>query len=444
MSEQTIHSAGDVSLSEIILYNTSSGIVWNITPQVSLINIYESMNDTFIQGDITLIDNQNLTNLFPLTGNELVAFSFKTPGAKDEFAYDKVYAVIEMDEQVNNNRTSVYTLHLISPEAVLDRNIRLSQKYSGSADQVVREVLKSYEYVPIKDSTGTVEFKTKANIEETNNNVCFVSNWWSPVRCIRYIADRALNKNDNPSYVFFENRNGFHFVSLHSMFDFYNEHGPYNTFVLDNSSVNAVEGQHSTSVPNIVEDYSKIISPVRHLSSYKYFDRLQSGFYGSEVVSLDLFSAQYVHQSFSGLENNSRLNKYSSRSDVNYGSTSGLMRCVPKMSYVHNDLEDGTNLKQVMMRSNILSRLSYSGKLVIEVHGRSDYSIGQVVNVKIPKKQQITKDDQSVWDELVSGNYLVYEIKHTIVVGNKINHTCVMNLCKDSYNVDTGNPLLNR
>ena len=436
MSNNSVVLAGDVAVSDIILYNAVTGVMLNITPQVTMFNIYESMNNIFIQGDMLLIDNQMLTNIFPLTGNEFVKIKFKTPFIEDSESYDKTFAVYEMGEKIKHNYNGTYQLKLISPEALIDKNTRLSKKFSGNSGEVVFDLLQYYNHIYTNKENEQLTHRVPPIIENTSNNVTFVSNWWSPLKCIQYIASRALNQDGIPSYIFFENQNRFSFVSLDSISRHAKDHGPYMHFVSDFSSTKAAENILSTSYQDVESEYSKIISPVRVFPNYNVFERLHDGFYGSEVVGLDLSCAQYLHYATDGINNITRLNKYDVMTDIGPGSSTGSMRYIPRMSYTHDYVSDISNTKQWSLRANVLAKLKHGTKLAIEVNGRSDYSIGQVVNVKIPKDQQM-KPDSNVWDDVLSGNYLVHELKHTIVLGNRCKHTCVMNLCKDSYTIDT-------
>ena len=75
-------------------------------------------------------------------------------------------------------------------------------------------------------------------------------------------------------------------------------------------------------------------------------------------------------------------------------------------------------------------------KVNIEVLGRTDYTVGQVVELYIPKATQITKEDPDPRDMILSGNYLVSAISHVI---NRENHTCNIELIKNSVLVNLSN-----
>jgi hypothetical protein len=92
-----------------------------------------------------------------------------------------------------------------------------------------------------------------------------------------------------------------------------------------------------------------------------------------------------------------------------------------------DNADDNTNTEFIQKRKSILGFSKYH-KIIIEVGGRSDYTVGYPVDVMIPKNASINSTDD-VKDSLLSGKYLISEINHTI---NGASYTCTMSLIKDS------------
>jgi hypothetical protein len=74
-------------------------------------------------------------------------------------------------------------------------------------------------------------------------------------------------------------------------------------------------------------------------------------------------------------------------------------------------------------------------KVQIEVAGRTDYTVGMIVDLNIPKISQITKEDADTRDLIISGKYLVSAMTHYI---SRSQHTCKMELVKNSLIFDLG------
>jgi len=80
-------------------------------------------------------------------------------------------------------------------------------------------------------------------------------------------------------------------------------------------------------------------------------------------------------------------------------------------------------------------RQAEATKIQIVVPGRTDYTVGQKVRVKLNKFNPIEGADspEDTVDNMFSGNYLISGINHFI---NREKHQCHMELMKDSFIVD--------
>ena len=83
---------GQYNLTDVVLVsyrslrgdNTAEKI--GIDTMVAELNIYESIYNKTLSGDLLIIDSQNVVGKLPLTGNERLEFKFFTPSSP--FGYD--------------------------------------------------------------------------------------------------------------------------------------------------------------------------------------------------------------------------------------------------------------------------------------------------------------------------------------------------------------------
>ncbi len=418
--KQKISVAGDVSIEDVTLV-TSAGFAQTITPQVIAIEIYEDLFSPFITGKLTLSDSQELTNLLPLVGEEIVRLKVVTPSLPDEQTYSGEFYIYKMDDRMKSaEREVVYVLYFISKEAIVDMNKKLSKAYSGKVSDIAKTLC--------TDVHG-LESKKSVNIEETSNNTKFISNFWSPVKCLQYICETAVNANDSPSYVFFENKYGLNFVSLESL---YVGSPIKQRFIWDNftRSVQTIGG----SVRDIEKDYQRVLD-LSNPTPFNYMDSLRSGMYGSEIIYYDLLTKQYVHTGYSpDFKSGKHLNPYPLWSDNLAARPKAVL--IHEHKYYNNfdGFDDVTNTRYVQKRKSLMAQAE-AYKVTINVFGRTDYSAGQRVYLESPKNAQIKKSDTKgdYEDKILSGTYLVSAVCHLIT---RENHTCVMELIKDSYLVN--------
>lgn len=417
--ESALSFAGDVIVDHVTIY-TSKGQGQNVTSQVLGIELYEDVFSPFISGKILFNDAQDLTNFFPLVGEEVVQIVFRTPALSDKFAYSGEYYIYKIDNRYRlSEREVVFAVHFISKEAIVDLNKKTSRTYSGPVSDIVTKIL--------KESDG-LETGKPITVEDTPNTTKFISNFWSPIRSLNYLAESAVNQNGSPSYVFFENKNGFNFFSLESL---YHLNPVYQTFVWDNYSSDISIGG---SDRNILKDYQRVID-LRTPEMFDYMDRVSSGFYGSQMVHYDITTKKVTHTGYTPKwEDDKHLNEYPLWSDSAVSRSRAVLVHEHKYLNNFNGFGDVTNTKTLQRRLHLMAAARQS-MVELTVFGRSDYSAGQKISLNVPMNAQLkeTLPAQEFQDDILSGTYLVTACCH-LVMRNR--HECVIEAVKDSYIVD--------
>lgn len=417
-STDKVSFAGDVKVEDVTVI-TLQGTSQVITAQVVGIEIYEDLFSPFITGKIYVRDSQELTNLLPLVGEEIVKLKIRTPSLEDKDGYNQEYFINKIDDRFNTSeRELVYVIHFISKEAIVDLNKQISKAYSGKISDIAKTL--------ISDFYG-LESTKPANIEETKNSTMFVSNFWSPAQCIQYICEQAINANNSPTYLFFENKYGLNFVSLETL---YTGTPIKQRFVLDKYSRDI--SKQGTATSDITRDYQTIIE-IATPQTFDYIDRLKSGFYGSEMITFDLLTKQYVHIGHvPDFGSSQHLNAHALISDKAPSRTKSHMLFRPKTYNSFSNYDDVTNTKIIQRRKSLLAQAE-GYNINITVFGRTDYSVGQRVYLDVPINTQIKAKDTDWQDKLMSGNYLIGALVHFITAES---HKCTMQLIKDSFIID--------
>lgn len=423
-STDKISIAGDVRIEDVTIIS-SQGLAQNIQPQIVGIEIYEDIFSTFITGKLFVRDSQDLQNFLPLIGEETLRLRVITPSLPDDQAYIGEYAIYKMDNKgKTSQREVVYCLHFISKDAIVDLNKNISRAYGGKVSDIVKTL--------IENKYG-LESKKKANIEETKNVTKFVSNWWSPVQSIQYACDTAINQNDSPSYVFFENKFGLNFVSLETLFS----GSPIKQRFISDNYTREVSDASGAASRDIEKDYQRILDLDASMG-FDYMERLRSGMFGSELITFDVLTKQYVHVGYNATEDfkkSKHANEYPLWSDNVPARQKAVIIYGSKYYNNFEDFDDVTNTRSIQKRKSLLAQAE-GHKVNITVFGRTDYSAGQRIYLSVPKATQIKKTDDPE-DKILSGNYLIGAICHLITTES---HQCTMELIKDSYMVNLNDP----
>lgn len=131
----TLESAGITSV---------SNKTFDITNLVLEFAIYESINNPYMLGTITVSDsNDNLIGNLPIQGQERVSIRVTTETFSDK-VYEFDMSVSGVEARTSEGRNQIYTLNLISFEAFQNEGIRIGKTLEGSADKIVEKILKEH------------------------------------------------------------------------------------------------------------------------------------------------------------------------------------------------------------------------------------------------------------------------------------------------------------
>lgn len=416
-----IRFAGDVSIENVSVV-TSKGNTQNITNQVIKIEIYEDLFSPFTTGLITVKDSFDFVNALPFIGEEFLNIKMFTPGIEVEHYIDQQYYIYKVSNRIiTGDRTVVYQLHIISKEAIVDANKKVSKPHEGLISDIIKDIYTNKEY--------GLETKKPVFVEPTANTTKFISNYWSPVKSLNYATGNAVSKTGAANYVFYENRKGFNFTSLDYLYskDYYQE------FLYDNYTRD-VEVDRTRI--NLDREYKRILEidvPILH----DYIQRAQSGMFSSAIATNDIFTKKYhfkLYDMLQDFDKTTHLNEFPPATTSIVKSPSSMVINMPKEYGVFNGYTDVSNARSIQRRLSQLAS-AQNNKINITVPGRTDYTVGQKVKLILNKIEPISVKDSNddILDKVLSGYYIVSAINHSV---DREKHECVMELIKDTYIVD--------
>jgi hypothetical protein len=315
-------------------------------------------------------------------------------------------------------------LNFISAEALVDTNKKISKVFSGKISDIVRTF--------VVDKIDGLESKKKFNVENTRNTIKYVSPYWGPIQNLTFLSDNSISENQSPSFLFYENRDGFNFKSLESLY----KTKSFQQFVMDKYSRDSFpQGGNSL---NILEDYKRV-GEIDFIESYDYMDRLSGGMYTSKLISYDSTKKTYTVKNFDikkKFKNQIHLNPNPLFSDKAVGRSNAKHILFPRAFETFTSFGDTTNARILQERISFL-KMAEAQKVNISVPGRCVYTVGQIADLTLYKKQPMKKSDrhEDLIDDVNSGRYLVAAINHQISVDG---HTCYIEFIKDSMKKKVG------
>jgi hypothetical protein len=422
MSVSSLKFPGDVNI-EIATVRSANGYTQDIRGQIAQIEIFEDMFAPFTSGTIVLTDTLDLINFFPFIGEEYLLLKISTPSFNDaNRIISGEFYLYKMDQRVMlNDKNQGYALHFISKEAVIDLNFKISRSFEGVCSDIAQKLV---------NSPDGLRSDKPLRFEQASNKIRFVSNFWSPAACLNYLAKVAVSDKSNSTYLFFENRSGFNFVTLNELF----KAEVFQNFIFDNKTREYTPQGSNNQNPD--EGFKRITS-LRIEKSFDYIKRTMSGLYASKMITHDFVSKKYAVKNYNLLndfKNHEHLNEYPIASSRVPVASNAMQLHEQKHFAVYTDYSDITNTKYAQQRISLMGQAE-AFKLQIVVPGRTDYTVGMKVNVVTYKTQPANKQENTddLIDKVHSGNYLIAAINHVI---DKEKHECHMELIKDSMIID--------
>ena len=418
--QSNLRFAGDVSLEEVALH-TLNGQSANITAQVISAEVYEDLFSPFMTVSIVVRESVDYINVFPFIGEEYVKLKISTPNI-DKPIEGKFYIYKITDRQYTKDREVMYTIKGISEEYLYDVNKKLSQTFKGNCGEIALNLFQK---------AGLNTAKT-AFIEKTSNKTAFTAAFWSPTKCLSFLSTNAMNESTSPTYLLYENRHGFNFRSIDELL----KSTTYHKFIKDNFSRSTINDNSAEATKEPQEDFKRIMElDIPVLTDY--MEDISSGRLKSRIISHDLVTKQYHIRDYSVKKDTEHpptlLNENPAYSQYASSNSMSTMIIMPRHFSNFTNFADVTNYNTIQKRMSFFQSLQ-KYKVTIQVLGRTDYTVGQVMELQIPKATQITKEQKdSPYDEILSGRYLLSAISHIIT---KEGHTCNMELIKNSIIMD--------
>lgn len=415
---EKLNQPGKVIFSECEIIRNNSGL--NIIPQVDEIIIYEDLYSPYISGVVKVRDTLDLPNAFGKFALDVLKLKIYTPEIGAESYIDQFFVIYKISEKTAvKDRTQTYLLHFVSIEMVEDISLNLSKKLSGSGSDILTTLFGTY-----------FKTKKKLNFDKASNNISYVSNFWSGSKNISYVLDQSIGPNNSPTFVFYENRDGFNFKTIESLIS--SDNKVFQKF--NSTNYSGTTGEAGTvNASHVVRDlgieYSNI-NGIRIDTSFDIFKDYLDGSLISKLYSNDPITKQIRWGTFSRSTLTARMNRESFYSD----DTLSLFRpIVGKIDrgYGTFGINEFSNYANVQRR-NAVVRMLQASKIEIDVYGRTDYTVGIKVDVNLNRLKLIEQSDSAsdVIDKHFSGNYIITAISHQITRDG--GHKCTLELSKES------------
>jgi len=445
-----LKNAGQYVLSDVVLVsyvsadgNSNQPKRISIRSLVTEINVYESLTNKTLSGNIVLTDAQNVANHLPLTGYERIEFRFFTPGTSRSFDFTSqtghpmfIYKI--SNRQGISARSQIYVLHFASREMITNEKAKVRRSLTNTIDNMVTNILRTE-----LNSTKTIICEETKGIRKfafTNNR---------PFEVFDMLGKIAESKRlNNNGLLFYETALGFNFKSYENL--------------LSVASVSArpVVAKFAQKPANIRDsrgnrDIIKEMQSVFSFSINEQFNtlkNLRNGVYNAQVTSHDLFNKTFKTTNFDyateyeksfhtehdgkGARTDNKgivplMNVGNGKTFTSDPETVTYFETTTSNIYPNIERPDFTTLHT----KRLSQRLAFeSMNISLQVPGFTGLSVGDLIAFELPAYEPAGVDNPLDIDPYMSGRYLIKSIRHKISTTND-KHSMALECIKDSVRV---------
>jgi hypothetical protein len=392
---------GDYSLTNVFLSNKDKII--DIKEMIAEINIYESVNSVAISADLTISDNKNILESFPIVGGEFITIYVGTNN--DKYVLD--FVIYKIDSKVISEKSQVYILRLCTKDTITNETSRFSRRFKNKfSDEVTKDLLKNY-----------IKTTKKIDVDQTIYPLNFVSPNWRVFDLITWMARKSTSiKNvQSAGYLFYEGLDSYHYKSIDNLFaqTSKNENIPF-TYVPAKTSTDA--------------DKNYRILEQSRMGALSHFNERIDFTSRTKTLTKSTLSSIWKHQSHLGGGNiPAQINNllFANPSRVIY---TPIINQLFGESIVYDGDDDKIN--KLINRSVYRYTSMDFFTINIEIAGNLGIRAGAVYTLNIPSPNPDSNANRNrQTDNDLSGNWMCHSIKTSI---NRTSTTSIVRLCRDS------------
>ena len=416
----------------------------SIFPQFVELAFYQSLFEPVMKAELLLNDKIGMFTNYPLTGEEIVEifYKFYAP-TTSSFVEKSIKFIIKGVRNItadDNARALLYVLDLTSVEFLQNTRKYVSHAYADMVENMAESLYNEY----IAEDTNTLIGETKPFVKEETSKIrsLIVPNI-RPFQAIQWFAKHAVAKDYDKKFqfLFFENIEGFNFVTLQSLI----ETGKNQREQLQSKAYvyrSEVESSYSKKDAGDLDAPMRLITNLAINKRFSSIEKVSSGYYQNELFEISMLQKSY-NSTPTELESDYNLDKLNlEAAPLN---TKGYI------DYVKNAIDNTEYSNRVRYIINNYDDLDTAGKsqpeyrlkigkaiqnlialnqidLTITVPANLDLKAGQVIYVKIPEMHGFNKVELDLY---ITGLYIISEVKQVLSIGNQAATT--LRIYKDGY-----------
>lgn len=174
------------------------------------INIYDTVFLSVMSGNLVIGDSIGLSSKLLFDGSEAILINIKKDKNSEILDFKRAFRIYKQtNRSIIKPGFEKYILHFASDELIYSDQQRINQSYETNYSKIVERILADYLKIPKNTLGGIYEFSSGIQKIVIPN--------LRPLEAIEWCAKRALDENQSPNFMFFQNISGFNFATLSTL-----------------------------------------------------------------------------------------------------------------------------------------------------------------------------------------------------------------------------------
>ncbi len=283
---------GEVEISQLKLVSPNNfSVAIDLSLIFNEIRVTENIFSPYVDGFIKIVDAIGLWERIPILGDEYILIRFKSKGSDSNIdQIDKVFRVVKItnfNQDPNNPRTFIYTLHFKSVEYIFNLKTKVQKSYSfKSIKDMVSDIYDNYIKKNI-DIGWTRDFVKELSLEDTSGEYNISIPGMSPFDALSFLAARSKSTESTSKgsfFSFFETlKYGYQFKSLETLMQIPSK---FNYFYAPTNLPGDDWFKKFVHECHNIDDYNRT-------SSIEVDNNLKNGMYGNRMIAHNMLRMRY-------------------------------------------------------------------------------------------------------------------------------------------------------
>lgn len=205
----SLRKSTQFSIEELVIVTKGGNI--DISNIYKEINIFDTMFLSVVSGNIYIEDSSGLSNKLLFDGSESLLIHIKKENNSDILDFKKSFRIYKQTDRFSDRPGfERYLIHFVSDELIYSDQQRVNQSYETTYSTIVQRILTDYLKIPKQNLTGGIHEFSSGIQKVVIPNL-------RPLEAIEWCAKRALDINQSPNFMFYQNVTGYNFATLSTL-----------------------------------------------------------------------------------------------------------------------------------------------------------------------------------------------------------------------------------